>query len=337
MTALAQAQEATNHVGSLWFWLIFVLLAVTVMALDLGVIYRRAQRLGTRDALLMVCLCVSAAIAFNIIILLDAGVEKAAHFTAGYLVEYSLSVDNIFVFMMIFAYFSVPVAYQHRVLFWGILGAAAMRMVFIFLAFGLVDLFGWILYLFAAFLIVTGVKFLVSKEIEVHPEKNLVLKLMRKWLRVTPDFRGPRFLLRVDGRLFATPLLLVLVVVEATDVVFAVDSVPAIRAITDDKFIAYTSNIFAIMGLRSMYFVLAGFMGKFHYLKVGLSLVLIFIGVKMGLQHWLDVKPEDPSQRIWSLVSLVVVVLLLGGSVLLSIYFPPRRKPTDQGRDEPQE
>jgi tellurite resistance protein TerC len=223
---------------------------------------------------------------------------------------------------MIFAYFSVPPAYQHRVLFWGIIGAVVMRMVFIFVGLTLLEHFEWLIYVFGAFLIFTGLKLLVH-EPKVNPEKNLVLRLARRFLRVTPEFRGASFVVKEEGRLFATPLLLVLVVVEATDVVFAVDSVPAILAIAPDAFIAYTSNIFAILGLRAMYFVLAGMMDKFHYLKFGLSLVLVFIGAKMLLHHWeLDIPP-------W--VSLPVVLSLLGGAVLLSLLFPPKARPLPEG------
>lgn len=333
MSLIAQAD---GEIGGVWFWSVFLVLVLAVMVFDLAVLHRRARTIGTREAFFLVCVWVGLAIAFDILILVRSDVDAAAEFATGYFVEYSLSVDNLFVFMLIFSYFAVPQAYQHRVLFWGIIGAAIMRMLFIFAAYGLVEEFTWLLYIFAAILIFSGIKFLVSKEIEVNPEKNYALRILRRFVRVTPEYHGARFFVRlpVDEptapspsaaqryRWFATPLLLVLVVVEATDVIFAVDSVPAILGVTKSSFIAYTSNIFAILGLRSMYFLLAGIMDKFRFLKVGLSIVLIFIGVKMALHHGVEI-PRG--------VSLGLVLGVLAGSIVLSIYFPPPESPAESG------
>jgi len=210
-----------------------------------------------------------------------SGSEAALQFLTGYLVEESLSVDNIFVFVVIFTYFGVPAKYQHKILFWGVLGAIVMRFVFIVTGAVLIAKFEWILYIFGAILVVSGWKMMMQQEMEVHPEKNIFIRLTKKWFPVTEGFDPPKFFIRKDGKLWITPLLIVLITVETTDVVFAVDSIPAVFGVTRDPFIVYSSNMFAILGLRSIYFVLAGIMGSFHYLKYGLSAILIFIGLKM--------------------------------------------------------
>jgi tellurite resistance protein TerC len=333
MTLPLLAQTA-DQAGATWVWFLFGALVIGAMAIDLGVFHRHAHRVATREALAWVTVWISLALAFNVFIWARSGSEKALEFLVCYVVEYSLSVDNIFVFVMIFAYFLVPPEYQHRVLFWGIIGAIVMRMIFIFAGIALLGHFEWLIYFFGGILVLTGVKFLREKEPEVHPERNPLLRLVRRFVRVTPEFHGQRFFTRVDGRLYATPLFLVLVVVEATDVVFAVDSVPAILGLTKDPLIAYTSNIFAILGLRAMYFVLAGIMDKFRYLKKGLSLVLLFIGAKMLAHDLVHVSPA---------LSLLVVLGLLGGSVLLSLLLPspsapdsapkpPEKAPMHQGQ-----
>jgi tellurite resistance protein TerC len=238
------------------------------------------------------------------------GAQKGMEFLTGYLIEYSLSVDNIFVFVMLFRFFAVPSAYQHRVLFWGILAAVVLRGAMIALGVTLIQRFEWILYVFGAFLLFTGVKMFAHHGIELHPEANPALRLCRRFLPLTPQFEGTRFLVRRDGRWLFTPLFLVLVAVEGADVVFAVDSIPAIFGITTDPFIVYTSNICAILGLRSLYFLLAGVMGLFKYLQHGLALVLVFIGGKMLLSHWVHIDTR---------LSLAVVAAILAASVLLSI------------------
>jgi tellurite resistance protein TerC len=256
------------------------------------------------------------ALLFNLGIWHFAGRQKALEFLTGYLIEYSLSVDNVFVFALIFGTFGVPSQWQHKVLFWGILGALVMRLGMIVVGTALVTKFSWLLYVFGAFLIITAVKMAIQKSEEVHPERNVVLRLFKRIVPMTPSFHGDRFLVREEGRLRATPLLAVLICVEVSDVIFAVDSIPAIFGVTLDPFIVYTSNVFAILGLRSLYFVLAGALNLFHYLKQGLALVLAFIGVKMLLGH--------TAWEIGTFPALCVVASVLALSIVASILFPPR-------------
>lgn len=295
---------------SLWLWAGFNLFVLAMLALDLGVFHRKAHAVSIREATVWSLVWVALALLFNVGIWTFAGGDKAIEFFTGYLIEKSLSVDNIFVFALIFSYFAVPAKVQHRVLFWGVLGALVLRAVFILAGAALLAAFHWIIYVFGAFLIVTGLKMALHRDEEIHPEKNPLLRLVRRLVPVTGDYRGGRFFVREAGRRMATPLFLVLVLVESTDVVFAVDSIPAIFAVTLDPFIVYTSNVFAILGLRSLYFVLAGVMQKFVYLKLGLSAVLVFVGVKMAL---VDVF------KIPSLVSLAVVAALLALSIVASL------------------
>jgi tellurite resistance protein TerC len=243
-----------------------------------------------------------------------AGAQKALEFTTGYLIEYSLSVDNIFVFALLFSYFAVPPKFQHRVLFWGILGALVLRATMIGAGTVLITKFAWIVYVFGAFLVLTGIKMIVKREEEIHPERNPVVKWFKKLMPVTSEFRDDKFFVRENGIRLATPLFVVLLLVEISDVIFAVDSIPAIFAVTTDPFIVYTSNVFAILGLRSLYFALAGVMDKFHYLKIGLGVVLTFVGVKMLLAH--------TAWKIDTLVSLGVIVFTLAASVVISLLRP---------------
>ena len=298
-------------------WIFFNVFVLGVLALDLGVFHRTAHRVSLREALAWSSIWISLALAFNFGIYHLWGEEKALEFFTGYLIEKSLSVDNLFVFLMIFSYFSVPAAYQHRVLSWGILGALAMRAIFIGAGAALLSAFHWMIYLFGGFLVVTGIKMLLLGERQLDPEKNPAVRLLRSVLRVTDDFRGPRFFVREGGRLWATPLLVVLVVLETTDIIFAVDSIPAIFAITQDPFIVYTSNIFAILGLRALYFLLAGAIDTFRFLKVGLSFVLCFVGIKM-----LVVKVY----KIPTGVSLGMVAGILAVSILASVAVRKRPK-----------
>lgn len=315
-----------------WLWAAFAGLVITVLILDLGVFHRKSHKVRTREAAVWVCVWVSLAFVFGVGVFLVLGTQSGLEFLTGYIVEFSLSVDNIFVFVLIFSFFGVKPEYQHRVLFWGILGAVVMRLLFIFAAVELIEKFEVVIYIFGAFLLYTGFRFL-RHEPEVHPEKNIVLRVAKRFLPVTHEYHGQKFFARetipgstARGRLMATPLLLVLLVVEATDVIFAVDSVPAILGITRDRFIAYTSNIFAILGLRSLYFLLASILEKFHLLRYGLSLVLMFIGAKMLLHSWVPISAE---------VSLVVVIATLGGSVVLSLLTPPKAPPpAPPGKDE---
>ncbi|MBI4455585.1 MAG: TerC family protein [Acidobacteria bacterium] len=304
--------------GTPILWIGFTLFVLAMLALDLGVFHRRAHEVRTREALLWTFVWVVLALLFNVGVYLWFGSERALEFLTGYLIEKALSVDNIFVFLVIFSYFTVPAVLQHRVLFWGILGALIMRVIFIVFGAALLQEFHWVIYVFGGFLVFTGVRLFFQRESEVHPERNPVVRLFQRVVPSVSDYRNSRFTVVEAGKRRATPLLLVLVVVEATDIVFAVDSIPAIFAITLDPFIVYTSNIFAILGLRALYFVLADVMGKFHYLKVGLSLVLVFVGAKMLIAEFYKVPIT---------VSLGVVAALLGGSVVASLLRPPTKPP----------
>src|SRR5215510_5005589 len=264
-------------------WIVFNLFVVVMLALDLGVFHRTAHVIHVREALAWCALWVTLALLFNLGIFLRLGSEPALEFLTGYLLEYSLSVDNIFVFLMIFTYFRVPYLHQHKVLFWRILGALIMRALFILTGITLIQKFHWVMYIMGGFLVLTGIKMALQKDEEINPERNPVLKLFRRVMPVTEGYEDGRFFVKRSGRLFATPLFIVVLVVETTDVIFAVDSIPAILAITLDPFIVYTSNVFAILGLRALYFALAGVMQLFHYLHYGLSAILIFVGAKMLL------------------------------------------------------
>ncbi len=268
---------------SIWLWVGFNAFIVAMLALDLGVFHRKAHAVSVKEAAIWSGVWIALAMLFNVWIWQARGGQAGLEFFTGYLIEKSLSIDNIFVIALIFTYFRVPDKYQHRVLFWGILGALVMRAIFIFAGAALIERFHWIIYVFGAFLIFTGFKMAFFGNEEIHPEKNPLLRLARRLMPVTTDYREDKFFVREGGRRFATPLFMVLLMVESTDLIFAVDSIPAIFAVTRDPFLVYTSNIFAILGLRSLYFVLAGVMGKFSYLKLGLAVVLVFVGIKMTL------------------------------------------------------
>jgi tellurite resistance protein TerC len=298
------------------FWILFNLFVVAMLALDLGVLNRRSRRFSFREALAWSGVWIALAAAFAGLELFWHGRAQALQFVTGYVIELSLSVDNLFVFLIIFRYFKVPDQHQHKVLFWGILGALLMRGVFIVAGVGLIARFSWITYAFGALLVYSGLKLLRQGETEIHPEKNPVLRLFRRAFPVTKEYVGGQFFTRKNG-LYATPLFVVLLVVETSDILFAVDSIPAVLAITLNAFIVYTSNVFAILGLRSMYFALAGMMDLFHYLHYGLSVVLIFIGIKMLGSHYVNIPTG------WA---LAIVLGVLGVSVLASV-LNPRKKP----------
>jgi tellurite resistance protein TerC len=313
---------------SIWLWVGFNVFVLALLALDLGVFHRKAHAVSVREATIWSVIWISLSMLFNLGIYffwhavsptspLSNGDAALAFFT-GYLIEKSLSVDNIFVFVLIFTYFSVPAKYQHRVLFWGILGALVMRAVLILVGAALIHEFHWILWIFGAFLIFTGIRMAFHKNEELHPEDNPLVKVVKRFMPVTQGYRGASFFVREAGKLMATPLLLVLLIVESTDLVFAVDSIPAIFAVTEDPFIVYTSNVFAILGLRSLYFLLAGVMHKFHYLKLGLSAVLTFVGVKMLLPD-LSEFVTGVSYKIPTLLSLAVVAGILAIAVVASL------------------
>ncbi len=297
-------------VDSIWIWIGFNIFVLAMLALDLGVFHRKAHAVSLREALTWSGVWIALAIAFNIGLYFWMGPGPALEFTAAYLIEKSLSVDNIFVFVLIFSAFAVPAVYQHRVLFWGVLGALVMRGVLIFVGAALLKEFHWIIYLFGAFLLFTGIKMALPARKEKDITDNPVLKLARKLLPVSDSYEGDKFLLRRGGQWVATPLFLVLLLVETSDLIFAVDSIPAIFAITTDPFIVYTSNVFAILGLRSLYFVLAGVVEKFYYLKLGLAAILSFVGAKMLL---IDVF------KIPVALSLAVIVGILAVAVIASL------------------
>ena len=308
-----------------WLFVGFNAFVLLMLALDLGVFHRHAHIVSLRESITWTCVWVALALLFNAGVWHFAGDQKALEFFTGYVIEKSLSVDNVFVFALLFSYFAVPTLYQHKVLFWGILGALLMRAVMIGLGAALITKFTWIIYIFGAFLILTGVKMVLKREEEIHPERNPVVRLFKRLMPVTKDYRDDHFFVVERGRRAATPLFVVLLLVEFTDLIFAVDSIPAIFAVTTDPFIVYTSNIFAIMGLRSLYFALAGVMDTFHYLKVGLGVVLSFVGVKMLLTH--------TAYKVDTLASLGVIVGILAVAVIASLAFPKKPLHFEGGPD----
>jgi tellurite resistance protein TerC len=302
-------------IGSPILWLGFIVFVLAMLAIDLGVFHRKAHEVSLKEAAVWSAVWVALAAVFNVGVYQWFGAERALEFTAGYLIEKALAVDNIFVFVIIFTAFAVPAIYQHRVLFWGVLGALVMRAVFILAGGAFLQRFHWAIYVFGAILAITGIKLLVQRNQAIHPERNPIVRAFQKIVPVTHEFHGDRFTILRDGRRYATPLLLALVAVEVTDLIFAVDSIPAIFAITSDPFIVFTSNIFAILGLRSLYFLLAGIINKFAYLKIGLSFVLIFVGAKMLL---MDV------YKVPIGLSLGIIAGILGLSIAISLLRPPR-------------
>jgi tellurite resistance protein TerC len=293
-------------------WTVFGALVVAMLAIDLGVFHRQAHEIGVREAALWSLVWITLSLLFNVFVYVRFGSDRASEFFQAWLIEKALSVDNLFVFLAAFSYFAVPPRLQHKVLFWGILGALVTRGAFIAIGAALLATFHWVMYVFGAVLILTAARLLFGDDEDVHPERNPVLALFRRFVRVTPQYADSRFLVRCDGRLYATPLLMVLVVIEATDVVFAVDSIPAVFGVTRDVFIVYTSNIFAVFGLRALCFLVAGLMRNLRYLKPGLALVLAFIGIKMLVADRF---------RISDTVSLIVVAGLIVGAGLVSFLF----------------
>ncbi|HZI17036.1 MAG TPA: TerC family protein [Pyrinomonadaceae bacterium] len=304
----------TSH--SIWAWVGFNAFILFMLLLDLGLFNRKAHAVTYKEATVWSVVWITLALIFGAGVFYYMGSELGLMYLTGYLIEKSLSVDNLFVFLLIFSYFKVPAKYQHRVLFWGVIGALVMRAIMIFLGAALITRFEWIIYVFGAFLVYTGIRMFKQDEQDIHPEENPVVRLVTRLVPITRHYEEERFFTRVNGRLHGTLLLLVLIVVEVTDLVFAVDSIPAIFAITTDTFIVYTSNIFAILGLRSLYFLLAGVIEKFHYLRVGLAIVLTYIGTKM-LLHAVHI-------NIPTLISLGIVALVLGASVAASFIWPKK-------------
>ncbi len=294
----------------LWAWVAVSALILAVLLVDLLVFHRQAHQVSMREAAVSSALWVALGLAFGVVVWATSGGDRAGEYFAGYLIEKSLSVDNIFVFALLFSYFAVPAAFQHRLLFWGVLGALVFRGVFIGAGAALLESFAWVIYVFGAFLVYTGVKMARHGGQEVHPERNPVLKLLRRVMPVTDEYHGTRFFLRRAGRTVATPMFAVLLAIETTDVLFAVDSIPAIFAVTDEPFLVFTSNAFAILGLRALYFLLAGMIDRFVYLKFGLSAILVLVGVKMLIAD------------LWHVpiaLSLAVIALVLAVSVAVSL------------------
>ncbi len=298
-----------TSVGTPLLWIGFTLFVLAMLAVDLGVFHRKAHAVGVREAFGWSVFWIALSLLFNGLVWVCFGPEKGKEFLAGYVTEKALSVDNIFVFLVILSYFSVPDAYRHRVLYYGILGALVLRAIFILVGASLLAAFHWMIYVFGVLLVITAWKLLMQQEAEFQPERSPAFRLFRRFIPSVSEYRGPRFLVREGGRWFATPLLLVLVTIEGADVMFAVDSIPAIFGLTDDPFIVYTSNIFAILGLRALFFLLAGLLGRIHYLKLGLALVLGFVGVKMLISEIYVINIS---------VSLAVITILLSAAVLAS-------------------
>ena len=301
--------------GSTWLWMGFSLFILTMLSLDLGLFNRKAHTIKYREAWIWSAVWVTLASVFAGLVFYNQGRTRGLEFVTGYLIELSLSVDNLFVFLLIFSYFKVPAKFQHRVLFWGVMGALVMRLTMIFIGAALIERFHWIIYIFGGFLVYTCIKMFKQEELEIQPEQNPIVRLVTRFFPISRSYDGEKFFTTINGKRTGTLLLLVLVVVEVTDLVFAVDSIPAIFVITRDTFIVYTSNVFAILGLRSMYFLLAGVVDKFRYLRYGLAIVLTFIGTKM-LVTALGIHIP-----IWFSLAFVATVLL--GSIGASLLFPP--------------
>ncbi len=307
------------------FWILFNVFVVLMLVLDLGVFHKKTHEVKMKEALIWSGVWVALALIFNVGLYFFytspadvSPIDTALQFFTGYVIEKSLSVDNIFVFLLLFSYFKVKPEYQHKVLFWGILGALVMRAIFIFAGLALIEQFSFTMYIFGAFLIFTGIKLAFEKDKEVHPEKNPVIKLFKKFFKVSDSYDDGKFFTVKNGRKLATPLFIVLIIIETTDVIFAVDSIPAILAVTQDPFIVYSSNVFAILGLRALYFALAGLMQLFHYLHYGLAAILVLVGIKMVLNHYFS------AEIISTELSLIIIVLILLTSVIISIKVPKK-------------
>jgi tellurite resistance protein TerC len=292
------------------FWILFNAFVLLMLALDLGVFHRKTHEVSLKEALTWTFVWISLALVFNAIIFYWRGRQQALEFLTGYLVEKALSIDNIFVFIMIFTYFQIPAKYQHKVLFWGVLGALLMRVVFIFAGVALIEKFHFAIYIFGALLIYTGYKMFYHNNAKIEPEKNPLIRFFKKFMPVTPQLHEDNFIVKLNGKRYATPLFLVLLLIESSDLIFAVDSIPAILAITQDQFIVYTSNVFAILGLRSLYFALAGIVHRFWLLSFGLAVVLVFVGIKMLLVDLYKIPIE------WSLIFIATII---AGSIFLSL------------------
>ena len=305
---------------SFLLWSIFNVFIIAMLIVDLVVLHKEDEPVSIKEALYWTGIWIVLALIFGIGVYYYMGSQTALDYYTGYLIEKSLSVDNIFVFLLVFTYFKVPDKFQHKVLFWGIFGALVMRLIFIFTGVALIERFHWIIYVFGGFLVFTGIKLAMEKDKEVHPERNPILKLVRRFFPTTKSYHGSKFFIRKMGRLIATPLFIVLVVIETTDLVFALDSIPAILAITRDEFIIYSSNAFAILGLRALYFAVSGIMRLFHYLHYGLSLILVFVGIKMLLSDFYHI----PTPYALAVIGGALVL-----SIIASILYPKEEDPVE--------
>lgn len=305
---------------SLLLWGLFNVFIIAMLIVDLMVFNRDAHKISVKESLVWTAIWIALACVFGVGVYWFMGGPTALDYYTGYLIEKSLSVDNIFVFLLVFQYFSVPAKLQHKVLFWGIFGALVFRALFIFAGVALLQNFHWIIYVFGAFLVFTGIKLALEKDKEVHPERNPVIKFVRKLIPITKSFHGDDFFIKKAGKRMATPMFIVLIVIETTDIIFALDSIPAILAITQDEFIIYSSNAFAILGLRALYFALSAIMDKFHHLHYGLAVVLIFVGIKMLISEYYHIPTP------WALGFIVVT---LTASIFASIWFPAEKSPID--------
>ena len=304
-------------VHSVWEWLIFFAIITFMLVLDLGVFHKKSHKVSIKESLAWTGVWITLAMLFNAWIYNTMGHQKGLEFLTGYVIEKSLSIDNIFVISLIFTYFRVPAQYQHRVLFWGVLGALFFRIIFIFAGVALIQKFNWMIYVFGGFLVYTGIKMLKDEEKKVEVDANPLIIFVKKFWKISHNFDGDHFRTKINGVSMFTPLFLVLVMIETTDIIFAVDSIPAILAITPDPYIVFTSNVFAILGLRSLYFALNGIMEMFEYINYALSGILVFVGVKMIIASW---------YHIPTIISVSVIIGLLVGSVVASIYFPRKHK-----------
>lgn len=296
---------------NIWFWVVFNAFVLMMLALDLGVFHKKLHVVSVKEALTWSGIWIFLALCFNGFIYFAFGETKAMEFFTGYVIEKALSVDNIFVFVLIFTYFQIPSIYQHKVLFWGIIGALIMRVIFIFAGVALLEKFHWTIYIFGAILILSGIKMLFDKDKKMEPEKNPVIKLFRKFIPTTNELQGDKFFIKENHKSVATPLFVSLMMIEITDLIFAVDSIPAILAVTQDHFIVYTSNVFAILGLRSLYFALSNIIERFKYLAVGLAIILVFVGIKMVLIDFYKIPIHFSLLIIFTIIVLSVVISLI--------------------------
>ncbi len=304
------------HVN-IFYWIGFLTFILFMLILDLGVFHKKDREIKFKEAVLWTIFWITLSLIFNVLIYFTSGEKPAIEFLTGYFIEKSLSIDNIFVFVMIFSYFKVPLKYHHKVLFWGILGALIMRAIFIFSGVALISKFHWIIYLFGAFLIFTGIKMFFEKDKDIHPEKNPVLNLFKKIFPVHTAYEDGHFFIKKNSRYYATPLFLVIIFVETSDIIFAVDSIPAVLSITRDPFIVFTSNVFAILGLRSLYFAVSGVMQYFRFLSTGLSAILIFVGAKMLL---------DSFYKIPTGYSFLIITFIVTAAIIASVFIPVKKK-----------